>query len=676
MKKLLSILLFILIFSTQLFAKEATLEATFELKEIDGFTVPYQNGFPVPSFEKQKRAIINLEGLWKKERFNADHDITMNKRDSEGYEELINEAEGRFLPEYDDSLWEEKYLPSVENIMNEYEKAPEYYEDGVWYRKTFTIYENLKNFRAVLKFHSVNYVTDVWINGQYGGWHEGGYTPFAFDITPFIKPGQENLIAVRIDNPPWGSRQDIVPYNLCDWFNYTGIIQDIYIEIVPSFSISRVDIVPKNLEGDIEVKTILWNPEKKSDELKVFYSVYRGNVNNSNILSPCSADIAGSPVTFEGEQERSVTFSCNSVIPLKSDMKISYPSLWTPQSPSLYLLKVTLMSGEKVIDEFFTQFGIRTIETEGNKFLLNKVPTFFTSVARHEDHPLYGRAIPEDIIYSDLMLVKDIKAAMMRSAHYPNNPFTYILADRMGIAIIEEIPVWWFDDPLAWEIQNNKRHIHEQMWREMIFRDYNRPSIFLWSASNECYDYENRKIFIEKIHRELDSLYPDGRLVTQSSAVDRPGPWDPSQFAVDVPGWTMYYGIFYGEDPCEDTEKFLRDIQEMHPDRPVLNTEYGRWSREDHSEQDVQNYIFENTFKVLSQEGARKEDGALNENGGLMAVTWWCIFDWYTHTIPEGFQSMGLYQMDRKTEKEVLNLLKDKYGKYYDSQPYNSGGEL
>ena len=305
------------------------------------------------------------------------------------------------------------------------------------------------------------------------------------------------------------------------------------------------------------------------------------------------------------------------------------------------------------------------LETKGNKFLLNKKPSFFPSVARHEDHPLYGRAIPKEIIYSDLMLIKNLHARMVRTGHYPNNLFTYIIADRLGLAIIEEIPVWWFDSEEEWKIQNERRHIHEQMWREMIFRDYNRPSIFLWSACNECKDVINRKFFIEKIHKDLDGMYPDGRFVTQSAAADRPGPDDDSQFAVDVPGWTMYYGIFYGKDPYKETEKFLHAIQKIHPDKPVLDTEYGRWSREDHEEQDLQIKLFTETFRALSEEGAIKEDGTVNEHGGLMAATWWCVFDWYTSSIPDGFQSMGLYQMDRKSSKKVLSVLREKYFIYH-----------
>ena len=665
MKKILFFFIIYIIISGRLHAGEASLEPNFTLLKIDYETVPVENNFPVPSFEKQTRPVINLKGNWKKQRFHGDDEITLAKRDKTGYEDLIREADGRFRSDYNDTMWENKYLPSVENKMNEYQKRPEYYEDGVWYRRSFNVPENLKGQRAIIKFHSVNYVADVWINGSYAGYHEGGYTPFAFDITPFVRFGEKNIIAVRVDNPAWGKRKDIVPFIKVDWFNYTGIIHDLYIEFLPSVSISRVDIVPKSTEGNMDLKFVLWNPEKKISKVKIDFSVYRACVTEKNILSEYASELTGLPVNVQGSYERDVSFKGEAVKAGLNKIKIKDPLLWSPEKPFLYILKAVLTSDGHVIDEYYTQFGIRMLETEGNKFLLNKKPSFFPSVARHEDHPLYGRAIPKEIIYSDLMLIKSLHARMVRTGHYPNNLFTYMLADRLGLAIIEEIPVWWFDGEEEWKIQNERRHIHEQMWREMIFRDYNRPSIFLWSACNECKDVINRKFFIEKIHKDLDDNYPDGRLVTQSAAADRPGPRDDSQFAVDVPGWTMYFGIFYGKDPYKETKKFLYDVQKIHPDKPVLDTEYGRWSREDHEEQDLQIKIFTETFRAFSEEGAIKENGTVNEHGGLMAATWWCVFDWYTSSIPDGFQSMGLYQMDRKSPKKVPEKLKEKYVIYH-----------
>ena len=207
-------------------AQVASLQATLNLEQVDGIKIPYQNGFPVPTFEKQNRLIINLKGEWKKQRFSANDNFTLSKRDSSGYANIINEAAQRHTSSYDDSGWLTKIFPSVENQMNPYPTVPEYYQDGVWYRKHFFVNSADSGKFVKLIFYAVNYVADVWLNDVYLGYHEGGYTPFAFDVSSAMNYGGNNVIAVRVDNPAWGSRNDIVPYTRCDWFNYTGIIHD------------------------------------------------------------------------------------------------------------------------------------------------------------------------------------------------------------------------------------------------------------------------------------------------------------------------------------------------------------------------------------------------------------------------------------------------------------------
>lgn len=125
-KKLLLIALIFIITKISI-AQIASLEATLTLKQIDGVTIPFQNGIPLPTFEKQNRYIINLGGNWKKERFKANDNITLAKRDATGYQNLINEAANRHLPDYDDSQWQDKLIPSVENQMNPFPQVPEYY---------------------------------------------------------------------------------------------------------------------------------------------------------------------------------------------------------------------------------------------------------------------------------------------------------------------------------------------------------------------------------------------------------------------------------------------------------------------------------------------------------------------------------------------------------------------
>jgi beta-glucuronidase len=648
-------------------AQTATLEATLSLKKIDGISIPFQNEMPVPSFEKQDRMVINLSGNWKKQRFQASDFTTLSKRDASGYNNLVSEAMNRFKADFDDSAWPVKNIPSVENTMKPYPNVPENYEDGVWYRYKFTAGDSLKGKFVRLIFHAVNYVADVWLNGSYLGYHEGGYTPFAFDVTSKLLMGGENTIAVRVDNPAWGTRNDIVPFYKVDWFNYTGIIGDVYLEATNPVTIMRGDVLPLDVNGNIQATVTLFNKDTLDKNISLSLDIFNAQVNEANVASEKAKDLVGALVEAAGASASQILIPGDSAKVFRTTLNIASPRLWSPKEPNLYILKVTLKDKDKIVDEFYTQFGIRTVQTAGSKLLLNGKTAFFTGVARHEDHPQYGRSIPKNIIYSDMLKVKGVNANMLRTAHYPNNLYTYLISDRLGISIVEEIPVWWFDTPTDWYNQNSLRHIHEQMFREMVFKDFNRPSILFWSTSNESKDVDGRKLFELRIKQEKNNLYPDGRLITQSAAADRPGPGDPSQAPCDIAGWTMYFGIFHGSTYYDGTLNFLNNAKISFPNKPILDTEFGYWSGESGYSTSTQVTVFNETFRAFKEHASLKSDGTVNPDGSLAGVTWWCIFDWYScqQISSNGFQSMGLYSMDRQTAKPVAAALKNAYAPYF-----------
>ena len=654
-------------------AQIASLPATMTLRHIDSVTVPFQNGIPVPSFEPQHRPTVDLAGTWRKLRFQTDHNLTLGKRDAAGYAAIVTEAAGKFLPSYADSSWETKTLPGAENIMNAYEHRPEYYENAVWYRRTFPAHDSLKGRTAILKFLAVNYVADVWLNGTYLGWHEGGYTPFAFDVTPVIRFDTVNVLAVRVDNPPWNPGQssgtnrriDIVPYYTVDWFNYTGIIHEVLVEFPDSVSIPRVDVVPLDTQGTLKVNVALRNRGTQDQTVDVAIRVYEASMAPGTIDSPYPADLIGPSAGVSGTTQASVTVARDSCRAWKTMVTVASPKLWSPKDPNLYIMKVTVSQSGRVLDEFATQFGIRTVTTSGSRLLLNGKIVYLPGIARHEDHPLYGRSIPRDVVASDLRTVKSLNVALLRTAHYPNHPYTYMMADRLGLTVMEEIPVWWFDTDLAWTIQNGLRHIHTQMFREMVFRDYNRPSIIFWSTCNECMAITGRQQFILNVNTELDGQYPDGRLVTESAAADRPGASDPTQAACDVAGWTMYFGIFHGGTYYGGTRQFLQDAHANQPDKPIIDTEFGYWSSENGSSSQTQLVVLDSTFMAFSEFTAVDTAGAVNPSGFLAATTWWTAFDWYTSQQAGGYESMGVYHMDRTTAKPVAAALAATYLPYY-----------
>ena len=665
MRQLILLSAFLLFTFGIVFSQTASLQSTLELKSVNGSQIPFQNGFPLPSFEKQKKNTFDLSGTWKKKRFSADHNISLAERDSIGYLNLINESPEYYLRTFDDSDWESKQIPFVENTMNVFPTVPEYYENGVWYRTSFGVDDSLSAKFVKLMFHSVNYVADVWLNGEYLGWHEGGYTPFAFDISQYLKFGENNTLSIRVDNPPWGSRKDIVPFYKSDWFNYTGIIHDVYLEISNQTSIIRADVVPKGLSGEFDTKVVIYNSSDEQKSLTAKIEVYEAELTEINISSEFSEDLISSKSLISGSNENSFIISDNSAFVWNANLNIEDPKLWSPQNPNLYILKISIINDGNIVDEYYSQFGLRTIQTSGNKVLLNNKVTFLTGVARHEDHPVYGRSLPKEIIFEDLSIIDTSNINYVRTSHYPNSPYTYLIADRLGLAIMEEIPVWWFDNETEWLIQNNERHIHEQMFREMVFKGFNRPSILFWSTSNECKEETNRLIYNQRVVDDLRNNYDDGRLITQSSAGDRPGTGDITQGPLDVAGWTLYFGIFHGSTYYNGTLIFLTQASAIHANKPIIDTEFGYWSSEDNSNYAKQLTVFNETFNALKFFSPLKTDGTINNNGFLVGTTWWCMFDWYSHQHPNGFQSMGLISMDRMNKKPVYNALKQNYAPYY-----------
>ncbi|MBI2429943.1 MAG: T9SS type A sorting domain-containing protein [Ignavibacteriales bacterium] len=654
-------------------AQVGTLEASLKISSVNTVAVPTQHGMVVSSYEKQLRPTVSLAGQWKKIRFSANHTVSLTKRDSAGYAQLMTEAAGKTSPYFDDNAWGTHAIPGVENQLGSSEQTPEYYSDGVWYRRTFIVPDSLQQKFVRLNFYAVNYIGDVWLNGHYLGWHEGGFTPFSFDVSNALRFDSANVLAVRVDNIPWGTRKDIVPYYPCDWFNYTGIIHDVYLEFSDKISTARADVVPRNTTGLVQASVVINNKNLSSENVDILLRVFRTKTDSVSLAKEITAELIGEEAAIEGVSQQSISVPPDSFAAWQTDLTIQNPQLWSPKTPNLYILKVTVSQGGSIKDEFFTQFGLRTIKTAGDKIILNEKPLFLHGVARHEDHPQYGRSIPPNVIFSDLKIVKSVYANYLRTGHYPNHPFTYLAADRLGLIIMEEIPVWWFDESFSWLIQNSVRKIHHQMFREMVFRDYNRPSIALWSTSNECKDVSGRISFLQSVKAELDAQYPDGRLITQSAAADRPGPNDDSQTYCDVAGWTMYFGIFYnpnGLGMYRGTKYFLVDAHDYFPKKPVIATEFGYWSTEGMTQFTEQVQTFDSTFLAFQPRLPIEKNGTYNAAGFVAGVTWWCIFDWYTHQQTSGFQSMGLIRMNRTEAKPVKTTLSSMYKQYSNYSEY------
>ena len=638
-------------------AENKTQPPTFEVKEIDGLNVPFQNGIPFPSWEKQERVYIDLNGVWKVERKSADHTLTLYKRTPETIKLVEGEGADRHTAGYNDGGWKERKIPGVEN------PAPDRYMDGVWYRRHFTVPSDAAGKYVKLMFEAANYFTDVWINGKWVGCHEGGYTPFTFDIGQYLNYGKDNVIAVRVDNIPWLPNGDnspealktndhnIIPYATGDWWNYTGITRDVYIEISPPVSLVRADVKPTPVDeknSELTIDVVAYNRSDAEVNLPLAVKVFQAGVKDIN-LGETSAKklITGKAVSLDGEASKQVALKAGEAKAVRFTLKSGGLKPWSPEAPNLYVLQVNLGS-KKEKDELYTQFGVRGIgiDKAKAKLLLNGKEVFLRGIARHA--VFYGEPGPQVYgpasIVEDFRFAKDANVNFIRTAHYPNQKETYLIADRIGLLIWEEIPVFWFGGP-EFLIQKNIRGIGRQMLFEMIYRDYNRPSVIIWSVCNECSWQAERAAFIKD---QRDNAYKvDGtRLVAQSASGS--DPTDATQKECDLLGFTTYYGIFYGNSYFDDTKAAMEKAHRAFPDKPIISTEYGMWAHYgDFPQEGVQIEVAKETFD------------AFRKLPFVAGATWWTIADW--HTMINEPQTMGTMTIDRKFQKPVYFQLQRQY---------------
>lgn len=603
------------------FAFSVTLPPSLFLKNFDGKFIAFQNNIPYPAFEPQpSHPRLYLGGVWLKARFpEVDHSLSLSPRTPQLLTKLREE-----IPYL---CWQEITPPLIDNPY------PDKYEGVVWYRKKFSL-NKFPHRKALLVFFSANYITDVWLNGYYLGYHEGGYTPFVFEATPYLLKG-ENLLEVRVDNIPWGTRDDILPKGAGDWWNYGGIINDVYIEFLPKLSIVRMDIKPIDEKGKVEVTILLWNTGDRAISSRLTLSCFKANDSliDRNPSPKSIADIS-SPIKIEGNISKAFELKPGEVKPLTLNIVVNKPALWSPEKPNLYVLKAKIAGG----DEFWNQFGFRFLSISEGYLKLNGRKVFLPGVFRHEDSP-QGRAMNWQMICEDLKIIKELGAKLVRT-HYPNHPYTLIFADRIGIVFWEEIPIYWMGDK---EIENVlNRGIAQQMFLEMLYKDINRPSLAFLSTCNECGGNKRGDLLreLKKLSQRVDGT----RLLGQAVV----GQWfnDPTQKEADVLGFNFYWGVFYGGDPYSSTIEAIEKIRAIFPDKPIIATEWGYWSFPDWRSIDKQLEIADKTFKAFTSKPYLI--------GGCI---WFSAFDYHSFLVPE--ETFGLLTIDRKKYKPVYYLLQN-----------------
>jgi beta-glucuronidase len=408
-----------------------------------------------------------------------------------------------------------------------------FYEGSIWYRRLFN-YHKRENTRVFVYFGAANYRSAAYLNGEKLGEHEGGFTPFNFEATNLLREG-ENFLIVQVNNV---RRADGVPALKYDWWNYGGITRDVSLVEVPKTFIQDYLVqLGKGTRGEIAGWVQLNGVQPAQ---KVTLEIPEAGVHES-----ATTDAAGH-ASFR--------------VSAKLD-------LWSPGHPKLY--DVVLSSGADTVHD---QIGFRTIEVQGGKILLNGAPVFLRGISMHEEAPFRdGRAFSAEDAQTLLGWAKDLGCNFIRLAHYPHNENEIRLADRMGLLLWSEIPVYWDVD---WQNPATLGNAEAQL-RDMIARDRNRAAVIFWSVSNETPVKAERTAFLKQLAqdaRELDST----RLITSAmNHTDNSTPGmrtltDPLGEVLDVLGINEYMGWY--ESRMEDIDKMQWGSKW---DKPLIVSEFG-----------------------------------------------------------------------------------------------------
>ncbi len=483
------------------------------------------------------------------------------------------------------SLWRESHPPAGELTEYDWNTSPylrvpgdwnsqveelKWYTGTVWLRRLFEA-EPEDARRYFLYFEAVNYEAVVHLNGKRVGTHEGGFTPFAIEVTGQLESGS-NSVVVAVDST---SNAETVPALNVDWWNYGGITRPVHLVSVPETFIHDY-VVGLGGEGTIGVSVVLDGPAAAG--------------------ALVSVEIAELGMSAEATADRSGT--------VELSVEAEGVGLWSPEDPRLYT--VSVRSGSDLVTE---QIGFRRVEVSGNELLLNGEPVFLRGISIHEEPiSIVGtRSMSWAQARALLAEAKELGANFVRLSHYPHSERMTRLADEMGLLVWSEIPVYWdvdYESPLV--LQRARA-----MLSEMITRDKNRASVIIWSVANETPTVEARTRFLRRLIDDARFLDPT-RLVsaalhatfeasvgTNTVMVD-----DPLGEYIDLIAFNRYEGWYGPRTPAEIDEVRWETVF----DKPMILSEFGadalfgmRGDRFERYTEEYQAFVYEESLEMAGR---------------------------------------------------------------------------
>jgi beta-glucuronidase len=496
------------------------------------------------------RELVNLDGLW---QFKVDF---KDEGFAQGWatKTLTTELQAPVPSSYNDIFTDVKIREHV---------------GWVWYQRQVRIPRGWNGERIFVRADSATHEGIIFVNGKEVVRHVGGYMPFSADITEHVSAGEEITLTIAVNNvltnetvPPGRvvTKDDgtKVQTYLHDFYNYAGLARSVWIYSVPSVSVK-----------DVTVKT-----DFTGSTGKVAYQVE----------TSAAADVRVTLFDEDGKQVASGTGA-------NGNLEIANVKLWQPGNAYLYNLKVEALVGGNVADEYHLNVGVRTVKVDGNKFLVNNEPFYFTGFGMHEDHVVKGKGHDNSFMVNDFELLKWVGANSFRTSHYPYAEEVMDYADRKGILIIDETAAVGFNQNFAGmfggpklptygpETANEKTQVNLlQAVRELIQRDKNHPSVVLWSITNESETGIPEAVDFFKPAIDLAHELDDTRPVTYINVMTEPFNKCLVAPLVDVICLNRYWGWYEDHSDLPNAaihlEAELKGWTEKYS-VPFIITEYG-----------------------------------------------------------------------------------------------------
>ena len=521
------------------------------------------------------------------------------------------EAKSFYKPSFDASSWQQADVPaSLERTL----PALAGYEGAAWYRKDVTVPLEWQSLRVIISLEGANYRSTVWINGVEVGRNDDGFLPFEFEVHELLKFGKINSLVVRVDNY---RRPEDVPGLQCGWRPHGGVLRELALvacsrSYIQSF---RVEANP-HVEGGL-FQAVIRLALEKADEADLQFRL--SIADNANSKRAQFTAVASASVNIAGI--------------------VSGVKWWSPDHPHLYRATIELCDGEEIIDDCELRIGFRSIAAQGNQLLLNGAPIFLSGFNRHEDSPHTDSSPDPALTLQDLNHMKQIGCNVVRLCHYPHHPRTLDMCDELGLLVMAEIPLYWWNG--CREGDDNftlKKQAARCQLERMIERDFNHPSIVIWSVSNETAE-------------ELEEVVSgNSELVNLCKALDATRPathvsnrWTKhTHFEEDdlicVNGYPTYNcaaGRKHGVDPLTFGHQWwhdkLRQLHACYPDKPILISEFGYPAFEG---------VTDGSLGATAQAEAIRSEYFAFDLPYVCGTIVWCYAD---HAWPEGMLINGVW---------------------------------